>query len=68
MEIDFSIHARGMMAERGIPEEWIRRCLKSPDSKEAGADGNDHYLKAIEEHGSRVLRVIVNPHRQPVVW
>jgi hypothetical protein len=65
VELEYSRHARDMIAERGIAEEWIRRCPESPDSVGTGADGNLHYLKAIEEHNGRFLRVVVNSNRQP---
>jgi len=30
-----------------------------------GTDNNFHYIKAIKEHGSRFLRVVVNPNVNP---
>ncbi|MGQ9555496.1 MAG: DUF4258 domain-containing protein [Anaerolineae bacterium] len=64
-EVEFSAHARDMLAERQIPEEWVWRCIESPDQKEFGADNNVHYLKVIEERGGRFLHVVVNPHLRP---
>ena len=55
-EIEFSIHGKEMLTERGILEEWVWRAINSPDSQEAGADGNTHYLKAITENEGRILR------------
>ena len=61
----FSIHAREMLVERQIPEEWVWRALDAPDIEETGVDQNRHYMKAILEFGGRVLHVVVNPHTQP---
>lgn len=63
--VELSIHARDMLAERGIAEEWMWRAINAPDRAQVGANGNTHYIKAIAEHGGRVLRVIVNHHVAP---
>ncbi len=63
--MELSTHAKDMLIERQIPEEWVWRTIKSPDRKEIGADKNLHYFKAIEENENRVLRVIVNPRIEP---
>lgn len=65
MDIRFTCHARDMLQERSIPEEWVRRTISCPDRTEVGADGNVHYIKAIPENGGRFLRVVVNPHMIP---
>ncbi len=64
-DIEPSQHARDMLEEREIPEEWMWRTIDEPDQTEIGADGNTHYVKAIPEYGGRFLRVVVNPHVQP---
>ncbi len=64
--LEFSTHARTVMAERQIPEEWVRAAFQSPDRSEMSDDGNRHFLKAIPEHGGRVLRVVVNARGIPV--
>lgn len=65
MDIEFSKHARDVMGERRIPEEWVRRAIAAPDQIESPADGTTHYIKAIAEHGGRFLRVVVNPGVTP---
>ena len=65
VDIELSSHARDMLQERNISEEWVRRTINSPDRTEVGADNNTHYIKAIPEHGGRLLRVVVNPHMTP---
>ncbi len=57
---DFTIHARDMLTERKIPEDWIWRVLNQPDETHMGADGNMHYTKAIQERDGRILHVVVN--------
>jgi hypothetical protein len=62
---ELSSHAKDMLTERNIPEEWVWRTINSPDSKESGADGNTHYTKAIEENASRILHVVMNENVEP---
>lgn len=64
-DFELSTHARDMLQERHIAEEWIWRTLSSPDCQETDISGNVHYIKAIPEHGGRFLRVIVNPTVKP---
>ncbi len=64
-EVQLSGHARDMLSERGIAEEWVWRTIHTPDRTEAGANGNVHYIKALPEYGGRSLRVIVNHHVEP---
>lgn len=64
-EVQLSGHARSMLSERGIAEEWLWRAIRDPDHTQIGANGNTHYVKAISEHGGRFLRVIVNHHVTP---
>ena len=54
-----------MIAERGIDEAWIWRAIDGPQKKTLEADGNIHYVKPIEEHGGRALRVIINEAVEP---
>ena len=65
-DIEFSKHARDVMRERKIPEEWVRRTIASPDQAETPPDGTIHYIKAISEHGGRFLRVVMNPAVTPM--
>lgn len=65
-DIEYSKHARDVMRERKIPEEWVRRTIASPDQTETPPDGTIHYIKAISEHGGRFLRVVMNPAVTPM--
>jgi hypothetical protein len=64
-EFEFSSHAREMLNERSISEDWVWRALNSPDKKHMGDDGNMHYSKAIKERDGRVLHVVISPNFQP---
>jgi Domain of unknown function (DUF4258) len=64
-DIEFSKHARDVMQERKIPEEWVRGTVDAPDRTDTATDGTAHYIKAIPEHGGRFLRVVVNPAVTP---
>lgn len=62
---ELSAHAKEMLAERNIAEEWVWRVLSTPDRRRRGTDGNMHYTKTIRERGGRILRVVVNADVQP---
>jgi len=64
-EVTLSRHAKDMLAERNITEEWLWCTIKAPDEKRRGDDGNMHYMKAIREREGRILRVVVNPDVYP---
>jgi len=64
-DFEFSNHARDMLVERNVPEDWIWRVLKDPDKKDLGKDGNTHYTKAVKERGGRILHIVVNQNVQP---
>ena len=64
-EAELSGHARDMLRERDILEEWWQTTLTSPEREETDEEGNIHYFKAIPEYGGRVLHVVVNPNTDP---
>ncbi len=65
MDIEFSNHARNMIALRSIREEWVYQAISVPDRIEFGMDENTHYIKAIDDYGGRFLRVVVNRNANP---
>ncbi len=65
LDFEFSSHARDMMIERRIPEEWVWRAINTLRTKKTGMDGNVHYTKSIREREGRVLHVVVNPNVLP---
>jgi len=66
-EFDWSVHARLMLEERCIQQNWVIRTLKKPENIEADQiDQNiSHALARIPEHGDRVLRVVYNSTVKP---
>jgi hypothetical protein len=65
-DIELSVHAKAMLKERKILEEWVWRTINAPDRKKKHADdGNMHYTKAIKERSGQVLHVVVNQNVQP---
>jgi hypothetical protein len=65
MQLAYTGHARDMLAERRIPEEWVVRTVKSPLRAEQHDDGTMHYTGKIPTQGDRILRVVVNPAVDP---
>lgn len=61
----YSRHARAMLRERNIPEEWVERTLADFERQEQAEDGTMHYVRPIREHGGRRLRVVINPSVTP---
>ena len=64
-DFEISLHAKDMLTERKIFEEWVWRAIDAPDRTETGVDNNLHYIKSIVERENRFLRVVVNPHVEP---
>ncbi|HHT9115329.1 MAG: DUF4258 domain-containing protein [Planctomycetes bacterium] len=65
MDFELSAHARDMLKEREITEEWLWRAIGNSDWENKGDDNNVHYFKSIPEHGKQILHVVVNPHVSP---
>lgn len=63
-DFEFSTHAKEMLRERKIAEEWVWHTIETGKSKR-GIDGNIHYTKPIRERDGRILRVVINPHTNP---
>ncbi len=64
--IELLAHAKDMLKERKIPEEWVWRIINSPDRKKKRIDdGNIHYTKVIREKIGQVLHVVINQNVQP---
>ena len=64
-EYIFSNHAKDMLKERVILEEWALQTINNPDQKKSGDDGNTHYFRPIPERENRVLHVVVNETVEP---
>ncbi len=71
-DIEFTSHAKDMLKERNIREEWVWRAINTPDTRKHSDDNNIHYTKAVKERDNRILHVVVNqnirPHRIVTVF
>lgn len=65
IEHEFSEHAYDMLKERNVSEVWVKLVIEEPEMKELKDDGTVHYVRAIEEHEGRYLRVVVNTRAKP---
>jgi len=63
--LNFTNHAKTMMHERLILEDWVYNTVNYPDMTEEKRDDEKHYLKEIPPNGGKFLRVIVNPSVSP---
>ena len=63
--LDFTNHAKTMMHERLIQEDWVYNTVNDPDMTEEKRNDEKHYLKQIPPNGGKFLRVIVNPSVSP---
>ncbi|MFO7970754.1 MAG: DUF4258 domain-containing protein [Desulfobacterales bacterium] len=61
-------HAEDAMVKRKIKKEWPGRVLAFPQRIEPDATDPmlEHRLAEISECENRVLRVIINPHTNPI--
>ena len=64
LNLEFTSHAKAMVQERRIAEEWIERTIET-GARKLEKDGNWHYTKPIAERDNRVLRVVVNADANP---
>ena len=67
MTLEYTRHARHVMAERMIPPEWIERAVADPAMRSQDPDDPEveRFFRPIPEHSDRVLRVAVNTHAVP---
>jgi hypothetical protein len=59
MRLIYTKHARDVIEERELPEEWILRVVHEPAQVDAKPDGTTHYLAPVEEFEGRILRVVI---------
>lgn len=64
-EYVFTRHAKDMLRERGIQEEWVLQSIRNPDRRQLGNDGNVHYFRILHERANRILHVVVNETVEP---
>jgi hypothetical protein len=61
-------HAENVLVKRKIKKEWLEQVLAFPQRIEPDATDSilEHRLAVISECENRVLRVIINPHTNPI--
>jgi len=68
--IDFKLthHAENALIKRKIEKKWLEQVLAFPQRIEPDATDPmlEHRLAVISECENRVLRVIINPHTNPI--
>jgi hypothetical protein len=64
-EYIFTAHAKDMLKERAILEEWVLETVRNPDAKKPANDGNMHYFKSLIERDHHTLHVVVNEADEP---
>jgi len=66
-DFDLTAHARTVIAERSIKEEWLERVFLNPEKVEPdrGDPALQHALGRIPEHGNRMLRIVYNQSVKP---
>lgn len=69
MEFALSKHATDTLRERGISLDWLAQTLDDPTRTTIHPNDPQltHALRAIPDFDNRVLRVIYNHTRQPVL-
>jgi hypothetical protein len=63
--MEFTKHFKRMLEERSIQQTWVDKALSEAEKVEEHEDGTRHFLRLIEEHGNRWLRVVINIQVQP---
>jgi len=69
MDYRLTVHAETVLAERGIARGWMEAVLDRPQKVEPDREDTEleHRLGRIAEYGNRVLRVVVDGKKRPVV-
>jgi len=69
MDYKLTNHAETVLAERGIALGWMEAVLERPQKVEPDQESPEleHRLGRIAEYGNRVLRVVVDGNKSPVV-
>lgn len=69
MKYELTVHAQESLSKRAnIRLEWLERVIEHPQRTHADSIDPqlEHRLGKIDEFEGRVLRVVVNPHVEPI--
>ena len=64
-EYIFTVHAKDMLKEREIKEEWVLQTIQNPDRRQIGNDSNTHYFRILPDRANHTLHVVVNETVKP---
>ena len=67
MKFKLSIHARDVMKNRHIKEEWVYRIIENPSLTIQVKNDEVHLYGSINEYNERCLKVVVNPLNNIVI-
>jgi len=59
-QFTLSSHAKEILLERDISEDWFCQTINDPDQIIDGKDGNTHYIKSMSDRDGRFLHVVIN--------
>jgi len=67
MKFKLSAHAKDVMENRHLKEEWVFRIIKKPSLIIKIKEDEEHVYGSIDEYNSRCLKVVINPLNSVVV-
>lgn len=67
MKLKLSKHAKDVMENRNILEEWVYIVLDNPSAKLLITNDEVHFYGIITEYNERCLKVVVNPLRGLII-
>jgi hypothetical protein len=67
MKFRFSVHAKDVMKNRNIVEEWVYAIIESPTATINIANDEVHLYGIIDAYGGRCLKVVINPLKNLII-
>jgi len=67
MKFKFSVHAKDVMENRNIVEEWVNAIVESPAVTIEIADNEVHLYGIVDAYGGRCLKVVINPLKHLII-
>ena len=67
MKFKLSVHAKDVMKNRNIIEDWVYAILNNPSVTMDIAKDEVHLYGIIDEYNNRCLKVVINPLKNLVI-
>ena len=67
MKFKLSVHAKDVMKNRNITEDWVYAILNNPSVTMDIAKDEVHLYGIIDEYNNRCLKVVINPLKNLVI-